>query len=59
MTPDVLTVGEVAAFMLVSRDAVCRMAERGGLPGRRIRRHLEESEDVAVQRQNGTTTVER
>ncbi|MBU0639981.1 MAG: helix-turn-helix domain-containing protein [Planctomycetes bacterium] len=37
-TPDVLTVGEVAAFMRVSRETVYRLATRGELPGRKIGR---------------------
>ncbi|MFH1746550.1 MAG: helix-turn-helix domain-containing protein [Planctomycetota bacterium] len=37
-TPDVLTVGEVAAFMRVSRETVYRLAARGELPGRKIGR---------------------
>ena len=37
-SPDVLTVGEVAAFMRVSRETVYRMAGRGELPGRKIGR---------------------
>ena len=36
--PDVLTVGEVAAFMRVSRETVYRLAVRGELPGRKIGR---------------------
>lgn len=37
-TPDVLTVGEVAAFIRVSRETVYRLAARGELPGRKIGR---------------------
>ncbi len=37
-TPDVLTVGEAAAFMRVSRETVYRLAARGELPGRKIGR---------------------
>ena len=37
-TPDVLTVGEVAAFMRVSRETIYRLAARGELPGRKIGR---------------------
>ncbi len=37
-TPDVLTVGEVAGFMRVSRETVYRLAARGELPGRKIGR---------------------
>ncbi|MBU1983473.1 MAG: helix-turn-helix domain-containing protein [Planctomycetota bacterium] len=37
-TPDVLTVGEVAAFMRVSRETVYRLAARGELPGCKIGR---------------------
>ena len=38
VTSDVLTVGEVAAFMRVSRETVYRLAARGELPGRKIGR---------------------
>ena len=38
MTPDVMTVGEVAAFMRVSRETIYRLAARGELPGRKIGR---------------------
>ena len=37
-TPDVLTVGEVAAFMRVSRETIYRLAARGELPGRKTGR---------------------
>ena len=37
-TPDVFTVGDVAAFMRVSRETVYRLAARGELPGRKVGR---------------------
>lgn len=56
-TPDVLTVGEVAAFMRVSRETIYRLAARGELPGRKIGRIWRFSKDAIQEYVEGKSAV--
>ena len=56
-TPDVLTVGEVAAFMRVSRETIYRLAARGELPGRKIGRIWRFSKDAIQKYIEGDSVV--
>lgn len=58
-TPDVLTVGEVAAFMRVSRETVYRLAARGELPGRKIGRIWRFPQDAIQKYVEGGSAVGR
>lgn len=59
MTVNVLTVGELVAFMRVSREKVYGLAARGELRGRKIRRIRSFPEEPIQQDGHGESVVER
>jgi excisionase family DNA binding protein len=57
MEPEILTVGEVAKLMRVSRDTVYRLAVAGELPGRRVGRIWRFPKDAIQSYLHGVVTA--